>query len=78
MKGRYDSKSLRTGLWVSYYDDGSKWSESYYIEGRRDGHSLTFYPNGQIRYRGEYKMEEKIGTWTFYTETGEVSKEENY
>lgn len=78
MKGRYDSNKKRTGLWISYYDNNVKWSESYYVDGKRDGHSLTFFPNGGVRYRGEYKMEQKIGTWTFYNESGEVVKEEKY
>ena len=78
MKGRYDSNSLRTGLWISYYDNNTKWSESYYVAGQRDGHSLTFYPSGQIRYKGEYKMETKVGKWTFYSEEGEITSEENY
>ena len=78
MKGRYNSDNQREGLWISYYDNNVKWSESYYVNGKLDGHSLTFFPNGQIRYRGEYDMDEKVGTWTFYSESGEITKEENY
>ncbi len=78
MKGRYNSDKEREGLWISYYDNNVKWSESYYVNGKRDGHSLTFFPNGQIRYRGEYDMEKKVGTWTFYSESGEIINEENY
>ena len=76
--GQYDKNSQRTGLWISYYENGEKWSESYYVEGVQDGHSLTFFPNGQVRFVGEYKAGERIGEWRFYDESGELVKTENF
>ena len=78
MQGLYNDDLTRQGLWVAYYADGTKWSESYYTNGLKDGHSLTFYPNGKIRYIAEYKLDQKVGTWTFYDENGNISKEEKY
>jgi len=78
MKGNLDADGNRNGLWVSYYDNGTKWSESYYANGKRAGHSLTFFPNGQVRYIGEYQNDEKTGTWKFYDEEGNLQKEENF
>lgn len=78
IKGVHNKNMQREGLWTSYYENGIKWSESYYSNGKRDGHSLTFFPNGGVRYLGEYKDDIKIGTWTFYDETGKVVKEEKY
>ncbi|MBK7130211.1 MAG: hypothetical protein IPM74_16440 [Crocinitomicaceae bacterium] len=78
MKGIYNDSLQREGLWISYYDNGNKWSESYYTKGKKEGHSITFFPNGQIRYVGEYKNDLKTGTWTFYDEEGNISKEEKY
>lgn len=78
IKGVYSETLTREGLWVSYYDNGIKWSESYYLNGKLDGHSLTFYPNGKIRYLGEYVEDKKTGTWTFYDDAGNVTKEEKY
>jgi hypothetical protein len=77
-RGKLNENGNREGLWVAYYDNGIKWSESYYMDGIRDGHSLTFYPNGQVRYIGEYKNDEKIGEWKFYNEDGTLQKEENF
>jgi antitoxin component YwqK of YwqJK toxin-antitoxin module len=76
--GIYNDNLEREGLWISYYEDGTKWSEAYYSKGKREGHSLTFYPNGNIRYMGEYHDDKKTGTWTFYDENGEVTNEEKY
>ena len=78
IEGQYDMEGKRTGLWISWYETGLKWSESYYIKGKRNGHSLTFYPNGKIRYIGEYKDDVQTGRWTFYDDEGNVTKEENY
>jgi len=78
IKGFHNSKLLREGLWISYYEDGTKWSESYYRDGKREGHSLTFFPNGEIRYVGEYTNDKKTGVWSFYDETGKLLKEEKY
>lgn len=78
IKGRMNKAGERHGLWVSYYDNGTKWSESYYVDGERDGHSLTFYPNGRVRYIGEYKNDIKVGNWKFYDEEGNLTKEENF
>lgn len=78
IEGNYDQNEQRHGLWVSYYDNGQKWSESSYKNGLKHGHSITFFPNGNVRYVGEYKEDEKSGTWTFYNEEGEVTQEETY
>ena len=78
IKGKNNSEGNREGLWISYYDNGIKWSESYYDNGIKNGHSLTFFPNGGIRYVGEYDNDVKIGTWKFYDETGELVNEEEF
>ena len=78
MRGKLNDNGMRHGLWISFYDNGIKWSEAYYIDGVLDGHSITFFPNGKVRYIGEYKNGDKTGTWKFYDEAGELVKEENY
>jgi hypothetical protein len=78
ISGKNNQDGKREGLWISYYDTGVKWSESYYDDGIRNGHSLSFFPNGGIRYVGEYKNDIKIGVWKFYDETGELEKEEEF
>jgi antitoxin component YwqK of YwqJK toxin-antitoxin module len=77
-RGKLNENGNREGLWVAYYDNGIKWSESYYVDGVLDGHSLTFYPNGGPRYVGEYDMGERFGTWKFYDEEGNITKEEKF
>ncbi|MCG8575644.1 MAG: hypothetical protein MI810_12225 [Flavobacteriales bacterium] len=78
IEGQYDDNGLRTGLWISYYDTGIKWSESYYVAGKKDGHNLSFFPNGKVRYLGEYNDDQKIGEWKFYDEEGNLTQTENF
>ena len=78
IEGMLNKKSERVGLWISYYENGVKWSESYYEKGLLNGHSVTFFPSGKIRYVGEYINDKKVGDWKFYDESGELSKTENF
>ncbi len=78
IEGNYDAEDQRQGLWVSYYENGIKWSESFYSHGIKSGHSVTFFPNGKVRYIGEYKEDKQIGNWRFYDEEGNLVTEENY
>ena len=75
IEGQFDENKLRHGLWTSYYENGIKWSEMYYIHGKKHGHSLAFYPNGKPRYIGEYQNDKKYGEWTFYNDKGEKINE---
>ncbi len=78
IEGNFDENEARNGLWISYYENGQKWSESFYSHGKKEGHSVTFFPNGKIRYVGEYKNDLKTGLWRFYDEVGDLVKEETY
>jgi antitoxin component YwqK of YwqJK toxin-antitoxin module len=78
IEGNKDINGQRSGIWTSYYENGIKWSETYYRKGLKDGHSITFYPNGQVRFIGEYKNDEKYGEWTFNNEDGHPISTESY
>lgn len=78
IEGMNDGNGLRTGIWTSYYPDGTKWSESHYIKGMKEGHSVTFYENGQKRYIGEYKNDKQVGEWIFYDEEGNETERKVY
>ena len=78
IEGNYDADGERQGVWTSYYETSVKWSESHYVHGIKNGHSIAFFPNGKVRYMGEYKADNKIGLWRFYDEAGALVTEENY
>lgn len=60
----------RDGLWKSFYEDGTPWSETTFKDGIKNGKTTTFYPNGQKRYEGFYTNDTESGKWIYYDELG--------
>lgn len=78
MAGPVDTENKRHGSWESYFENGQINSATYYLHGIKNGHSIVYYPNGKVHYYGEYKNDEKIGTWITYNEKGEQIAEDNF
>jgi antitoxin component YwqK of YwqJK toxin-antitoxin module len=74
-EGWRNSSSQRDGIWYSYYEHGVKWSELSYVDGLKEGISMVYFPDGTVHYKGQYKNDKKVGTWTFYNEDGTVKNE---
>ena len=73
MMGKIKDKE-RNGLWKTYYEDGTPWSETNFNEGVTDGSTKTWYKNGKVRFTGFYTDGEKSGTWYWYDEEGKLNK----
>lgn len=65
----------REGLWKSFYEDGTPWSEGEYKNGVRHGKTVTWFENGKMRYEGVYTNGEQSGKWRYYNENGQLEKE---
>lgn len=78
LEGKLDSKGLKNGKWTSYFENGQKNSESVFKNGVNHGASMVWYPNGNVRYFGDYHNGERTGDWVFYNEKGEVIKTDSY
>ncbi len=68
----------KTGLWESFYEDGTRWSSTYYTDGVPNGYSITYFKNGTVQYKGEYKEGKRVGHWEFYLEDGTLEKSLDY
>ncbi|MDQ3046292.1 MAG: hypothetical protein M3R27_02005 [Bacteroidota bacterium] len=68
----------RVGLWKSWYEDGSPWSETTFREGKKDGKTITWYDNEQKRYEGFYTDDKESGKWKFWDESGQLVKEQDF
>ena len=77
MAGGYKN-AKRDGYWVSYYENGNKWSEGFYKNGMNDGKRTTYFESGKIRYTGYYLNDKRVGKWQFYDEAGNLLKEVEY
>ena len=78
IEGKYDKEEERDGVWTSWYENGNKWSQGKYINGKEDGKYSVWYENGKLRYQGQYDMGRKVGVWEFYDSLGVKKKEENF
>jgi hypothetical protein len=62
----------RDGEMTSFYDDGSKAVVTHFIKGIQEGDETGYFRSGKISYRGVYKTNEMVGTWTWFNEDGTV------
>lgn len=77
-EGRLGDSEKRDGHWKSYYRDGVVWSEGDYIDGVRNGKTVTYYANGNKYYEGQFAKAKKVGVWKFWNEDGELNKEVDF
>ena len=68
----------REGLWKSWYENGSPWSETTFKEGKKNGKTITWYDNEQKRYEGFYTDDTESGKWKYWNEKGELVTEKDY
>lgn len=71
------SNGKKEGLWVFYREDGKKWSECEYLNGKAHGKVISYHPNEAVYYIGYFNQGVKTGIWMFYDEKSNLIKEEN-
>ena len=86
-KGSYDTlikvfgnrpnevSKLLSGKYESYFQNGKKEKESYYVKGKLNGLSKEWYPSGKPKYKVEYKNGLVYGKEIAWFENGNKSKE---
>lgn len=84
--------SDKEGLWAFYDQDGNKIRQGAYLEDIENGLWQEWWPNGQLKSEGSYAYcyldynpgaapllsSNKTGTWSYWTETGELERTETY
>ncbi|WP_116127926.1 energy transducer TonB [Lewinella sp. IMCC34183] len=79
---RYSHKKLRPsdrdGLSRSWYDDGVPRHVTTYRDGKQEGESLSYHPNGELFSRGAYANDKKVEVWEYYDWKGRVSRRTHY
>lgn len=68
----------RVGRWIAFYENGVRWSENEYRDGRKNGPTKTYYDTGLLKYKGYYIEDEEAGTWNFYDETGKLVEKKDF
>ncbi len=77
-KGPQDDNSQRNGRWFFYDERGNELSMTEYVNGKKHGFIFVRYPNGTMRYTGEFNMDIESGLWKFYKEDGSLASEKDY
>ena len=62
----------REGLWISFFENGSKQSVHNYKEGMLNGQITVFNANSNLLYQGFYIDGKKHGKWNYYNNNQEI------
>ena len=68
----------RHGQWLSFYPDGSAWSEMHYDKGLRHGPNITWFENGRKRFEGFYRDDRQDSVWRYYDSSGRLAEKVLY
>jgi antitoxin component YwqK of YwqJK toxin-antitoxin module len=78
-EGILDTAGQKQGPWKEYHLTGELKSEGAYLNGKRIGEWIFYYPNKNIEQTGKYdKKGLAQGPWKWYYEDGKILREENY
>lgn len=67
----YDDKGLEQGSSCHFYENGQLAKECFYIDGRVQGESRTWYDDGALESHNQYDMGKSVEVKEFYPE-GEI------
>ncbi len=75
--GEYkDSK--RNGVWKEFNIDGHLISEIYYLNGEKEGESISYYENGNKKEKSNFKRDRLHGKKIEWNENGDIERETIY
>lgn len=77
-RGPQNKAGQRNGRWYFYSKTGDEQSSTEYTDGKKNGFTFVRYPNGAMRYTGEYTKDIASGLWRFYKQDGTIEFEKNY
>jgi len=71
-----DTNEPYTGAVFALYPSGKKRGEGYLKSGIINGKATSYYENGQLWRKENYKDGKKDGKWTYYKENRRISQVE--
>tara|TARA_B100000287_G_C20608510_1_gene771099 strand:+ start:1040 stop:1312 length:273 start_codon:yes stop_codon:yes gene_type:complete len=61
-----------------YYKSGKPKQEKNYKNGNLEGNLISYWENGNVHTRGQYRHNKRIGTWETYNKKGKLILSEHY
>jgi antitoxin component YwqK of YwqJK toxin-antitoxin module len=68
----------RHGPARAWYDDGALHVEETWVNGQREGPYLEYHRNGRKAHQGDYRRDDKVGTWTLWFEDGGLEERSDF
>jgi|TARA_B110000196_G_C20684004_1_gene447748 antitoxin component YwqK of YwqJK toxin-antitoxin module len=56
--------------YITYHDNGAKWEEGFYKDGKREGECISYYENGEKELVGYFKKGKPCGIWMYWDKDG--------
>ncbi|MDB6110413.1 MAG: hypothetical protein JWR69_2163 [Pedosphaera sp.] len=60
------------GEFTTFYDDGSRAVLTHFVADIQEGEDTGYFRSGKLNYRGVYKANAQVGTWTWFNEDGTI------
>ncbi len=70
--------TIEDGLHTEYYENGQKFWEGTFKDGKEDGVFTGWHENGQIKWEGSYKDGKIYGVMIRYNEDGTVRERRTF
>ena len=68
---KLNEDGLRYGPWETYYSNGDVDIRNQYLNGHLHGPCESYWENGRIHYKANWFMDNKIGFWEIFSNSGE-------
>jgi len=76
-EGSY-TNSMKTGIWIEYYQNGNKKSELTYVNNRPNGPAKMYFENGNLSEEGTWVGTRWTGPYKLYYEDGTPRQQFTY
>ena len=61
-----------------FYKNGKPKQEKNYKNGSLNGNLISYWENGNVHTRGQYRKNYRVGTWETYDKKGKLVHSEQY
>ncbi len=68
----------RNGKYITYYDNGNKWVELFFVNGLREGTQYSWHKNGKIKSELNYANGKKHGSQKWWKKDGKILNHKFY
>lgn len=76
-EGNY-ANSMKTGIWIEYFQNGNKKSELTFVNNRANGPAKMYFESGQLSEEGTWVGTRWTGPYKLYYENGNVRQQFTY